>query len=1215
MYQVRILNKNRELQAILETENWRYTKKRNQATGIRVSIPRKEIRKVFEDSLLYHFLSAQQPSTHGFKSDITTDTNKTQYAKIAYFMQIYKKNKLKVSGKIIKRTISDTTVNIDAMTEEILLERSFTPAQYSRVFEGMGFVDGIEMLIDNWATRRISTRSQWQNNIDSDNVSLSTEPGQVHLDRDYENEVTVTEELLFNYTGGWNFGRYKDRLKFAIGEGNTIVLNTVESPVVVDSWTINNLPDNFADVTITSKELTDPDSGELTITYDNTGSNNFRPQVTIDYNYNSGKYFESGYIVMRFEKEDITNFKNWERIRWAADNQDPVFTTMQYRYGELGNLSGWSEEFEGIAPDELGVIPAAVDEDILDVKINLNTDDTTSENQESDPVGVSPRLFALEVIARTDSGITAGDIPDFTGINVYDIDADNTKKLSVLVQMCEQAGYDFELIEGELNVAESLGEDRTDGFVLRAGTNMNIEGLSDNDDELVNVLTAVGDGDGINRPMITIRDNDSIEEYDEYPRYQEFKEVTDITELEEKANEYLEVSKLPVQGFRVTAVFSPENEPEFGYGDKIKVCDPRSGIITTAVIDEEVRSFDNNGLHVRLKLNKTIKRLIDSVIEPKVFEKKIVPRPYLSVISKIRGVIIRAHFARFKDWSRTEYHISTEKNFDLSADTLQENKRQKEVEITGLIPGNTYYVKSINYNINNKPSQISRELSFQVGEVEYGDVNKDSPDTPTGLSLSTNIEDVAVQVSANIKAEWDANTEEDMHIYDLRIRKGTGDYSYFTVKHPETDYLFRPLVPNTEYRVNIRAIDVFGNVSAWSAEESITTAKSEVAPNSPTGVNVTPAIRGLLLYHDANTEVDLAGYKVYYNTASGFSGATEYDRGDKLVWEIKEGLTQGVDYWVWVKAFDTTGNQSSAVLASGVPVRPGGETISSYFTIASSDTNAKGIAGADYVCNGTNDHVEINNAISALPANGGKIILLEGTFVVDGSSILNNNVALIGQGDSTIIQAKASSSVSSFDIIKINLKNNVTLKNFVIDNNVSNSSQASDSLSVLTAENIHIENIRTTDGVRGGTLSGVFDSRVIASSFNNHSSVGLRILTGEIDLINNYFKNNGEEGLILNDNSNAKIDQNRFEGNNDGNLEQIALSSCTDTQFLNNNVREGSATVGRVMTVSASSNILVSHNDFKDGANSSTINGVAQVNLGAGNRIIDGTWSSDPLDY
>ena len=52
--------------------------------------------------------------------------------------------------------------------------------------------------------------------------------------------------------------------------------------------------------------------------------------------------------------------------------------------------------------------------------------------------------------------------------------------------------------------------------------------------------------------------------------------------------------------------------------------------------------------------------------------------------------------------------------------------------------------------------------------------------------------------------------------------------------------------------------------------------------------------------------------------------------------------------------------------------------------VAASNSSSKCKAAADYVCSGSGDQTEINNAISALPAGGGKIVLLEGTYNING---------------------------------------------------------------------------------------------------------------------------------------------------------------------------------------------------------------------------------------
>jgi len=72
------------------------------------------------------------------------------------------------------------------------------------------------------------------------------------------------------------------------------------------------------------------------------------------------------------------------------------------------------------------------------------------------------------------------------------------------------------------------------------------------------------------------------------------------------------------------------------------------------------------------------------------------------------------------------------------------------------------------------------------------------------------------------------------------------------------------------------------------------------------------------------------------------------------------------------------------------------------FVVAASDS--VDATRADYVCDGTDDATEINAAIAALPAEGGKVTLLEGTFDLGARiEIQKDNVTLDGQGNGTVL--------------------------------------------------------------------------------------------------------------------------------------------------------------------------------------------------------------------
>ena len=407
MYQARILDRDRQIKAVLPGIRWHYTRRINEATKVAFYIPREVIDKhITQDHALFGFFAPVQPFlVQG--APVREKENKTKYAEIARFIQIYKGKHLVASGRIKSRTLGEVVL-IEAYTEEILLESNRTPAQYGKVWDGWDLADVARGLLDGWQSIRVKAQSQWQDRIvASSNVDLATNPGHVMLAK-----------------------------------------------------------------------------------------------------RSNGRYYDNGYITLLFNKSEIPNFRSWDRVRWSADSEDPVKTSIQIST----NGTSFSAPFDGGFPEEVGYYIGG-DHDQVWVRVNLSTTDTESEDEGGNKVGVTPTVFAVEVIARTEGNLVAGSVPSVVGVTVKGLSADHTSAFSILSEACEQVGWEFNVWDGALNLAEALGVDRTKDFVFRAGTNIEIQTLGDGDDELVNILTAYGPGQGINRMEITLRDEASIAEF------------------------------------------------------------------------------------------------------------------------------------------------------------------------------------------------------------------------------------------------------------------------------------------------------------------------------------------------------------------------------------------------------------------------------------------------------------------------------------------------------------------------------------------------------------------------------------------------------------------------------------------------------------------------------------------------------------------------------
>ena len=90
----------------------------------------------------------------------------------------------------------------------------------------------------------------------------------------------------------------------------------------------------------------------------------------------------------------------------------------------------------------------------------------------------------------------------------------------------------------------------------------------------------------------------------------------------------------------------------------------------------------------------------------------------------------------------------------------------------------------------------------------------------------------------------------------------------------------------------------------------------------------------------------------------------------------------------------------------------------------------------DYLCDGTDDQVEINAAITALPNTGGEVVVLDGQYYVTEPILINNKIApisLSGNGKSTTINRSFNSlTVKREGVITIKKSAATTIKDLTI---------------------------------------------------------------------------------------------------------------------------------------------------------------------------------------
>lgn len=114
------------------------------------------------------------------------------------------------------------------------------------------------------------------------------------------------------------------------------------------------------------------------------------------------------------------------------------------------------------------------------------------------------------------------------------------------------------------------------------------------------------------------------------------------------------------------------------------------------------------------------------------------------------------------------------------------------------------------------------------------------------------------------------------------------------------------------------------------------------------------------------------------------------------------------------------------------------------FTVAANNSSTAEKATADYLCDGTADQVEINNAIDAARAlgiGGGEVVLLGGVYNIAGSILMKSYVQLEGVGRSTYLTIPNATN-TTFDMIKsaneAAVVNHARISNLCLDGNKAN---------------------------------------------------------------------------------------------------------------------------------------------------------------------------------
>lgn len=198
-----------------------------------------------------------------------------------------------------------------------------------------------------------------------------------------------------------------------------------------------------------------------------------------------------------------------------------------------------------------------------------------------------------------------------------------------------------------------------------------------------------------------------------------------------------------------------------------------------------------------------------------------------------------------------------------------------------------------------------------------------APSTPTGLALTSFYKNGKCYV----KASWTASPENDIKGYEARWSYDNATWNHLGITL--TEIVFEVAPGKTVY-VQVRACDIEGFTSDWTASASITTQVDVIAPGAPGTITIIPGKSMIAVSWGSVSDEDLDYYEVQRKVADADEALVEdwttkakiksTSWVDSELYKVDGVIQYDYKYYYRVRAVDLAGNASGwTVSTAGSP--------------------------------------------------------------------------------------------------------------------------------------------------------------------------------------------------------------------------------------------------------------------------------------------------------
>ena len=221
--------------------------------------------------------------------------------------------------------------------------------------------------------------------------------------------------------------------------------------------------------------------------------------------------------------------------------------------------------------------------------------------------------------------------------------------------------------------------------------------------------------------------------------------------------------------------------------------------------------------------------------------------------------------------------------------------------------------------------------------------------------------------------------------------------------------------------------------------------------------------------------------------------------------------------------------------------------------VVGTSTAGHTLKDCDYLCDGTTDQVEINNAISALPSTGGEVVILAGTYNITASIAVNKpSVKLRSNGNATVLK-RMWNGTSPNGVIQVS-GSNCCIEGFYIDGNNTSYTNGYNYGIYLTHLSCTMTRNVCYRNNHGIYLNGQ-SNNIITGNICHNNGYGIYLNSSKNNnIIGNICYNNSGTGIQITNSSNGNtITGNTYNSNNNGIYMSSSNENIISGNICNNN--------------------------------------------------------------